>query len=169
MRRWSWLALVGLTIAACSGSDFGKEGTGQAGSAAAGSPSGGTKSSTAGDTSGGRAGANSAGSQSQSGAAGNGGSAGANSGGSGSGGKAGNGGSAGHSAGAGGMVLCPPCAAPPAPDCVGSGPCGCGPYVCPSGGTASGEECGPVVCVPPLECCNPLMGICTKAGQVCLQ
>lgn len=22
--------------------------------------------------------------------------------------------------------------APPAPDCVGSGPCGCGPYTCPS-------------------------------------
>ena len=160
MRRWSWLALVGVPIAACSGSDFGKEGTGgQGGSAGAGSPSGG--SSTAGSTSGGRAGANSAGSQSQSGAAGNGGRAGASNGGS--------GGSAGHSAGAGGMVVCPPCAAPPAPDCVGSGPCGCGPYVCPSGGAASGEPCGPVACKAPLECCNALMGICTMPGQVCLQ
>ncbi len=26
---------------------------------------------------------------------------------------------------------CPPCLPPPSPDCVGTGPCGCGPYECP--------------------------------------
>lgn len=29
---------------------------------------------------------------------------------------------------------CPPCAAPPSPDCIGRGPCGCGPYTCPDAG-----------------------------------
>lgn len=164
MRRCVWLALVGLAIAACSGGDFGKEGTGgQGGGAIAGSASGGANASTAGSTSAGHAGVSSGGSQSHSGAAGNGGRAGASSGGS-----AGVS-SGGHSAGVGGMVICPPCAAPPAPDCVGSGPCGCGPYVCPSGGAGQGEQCGPVVCTLPLECCNPLTGTCTKPGQVCLQ
>jgi hypothetical protein len=33
--------------------------------------------------------------------------------------------------GAGGQ-LCPPCVPPPSPECVGSGPCGCGPYTCPN-------------------------------------
>jgi hypothetical protein len=29
---------------------------------------------------------------------------------------------------------CPPCVPPPSPECVGTGPCGCGPYLCPDGG-----------------------------------
>jgi len=52
-------------------------------------------------------------------------------------GAAGSGGSGGTDAGATGGVggMCPPCVAPPFPGCVGSGPCGCGPYTCPDGGT----------------------------------
>ena len=42
-------------------------------------------------------------------------------------------------------LTCPPCVPPPV-GCVGAGPCGCGPYRCPDGG--SGEEqarsCGTV-------------------------
>lgn len=33
--------------------------------------------------------------------------------------------------------LCPPCVSPPSPDCVGTGPCGCGPYKCPDAGGSS--------------------------------
>ncbi len=32
---------------------------------------------------------------------------------------------------AGNGEMCPPCVPPPDEACVGSGPCGCGPYVCP--------------------------------------
>jgi len=32
---------------------------------------------------------------------------------------------------AGSGEMCPPCVPPPNEACVGSGPCGCGPYVCP--------------------------------------
>ncbi len=39
------------------------------------------------------------------------------------------------SAGVGGS--CPPCVPPPSPDCVGTGPCGCGPYECPDAGGSS--------------------------------
>lgn len=43
---------------------------------------------------------------------------------------------------------CPPCEAPPSPDCKGTGPCGCGPYVCPDASTgdcqvAATNACGP--------------------------
>lgn len=33
--------------------------------------------------------------------------------------------------GTGGDTDCPPCVPPPSDDCVGQGPCGCGPYECP--------------------------------------
>ena len=32
-----------------------------------------------------------------------------------------------------------------------------------------GEQCGDAVCGPGLVCCNPVMGICTKPGMVCIQ
>src|SRR5687768_14509518 len=35
---------------------------------------------------------------------------------------------------------CPPCEGPPAPGCVGRGPCGCGPYDCPSDGGNTNSE-----------------------------
>lgn len=35
------------------------------------------------------------------------------------------------------VQLCPPCMAPPSPSCVGTGPCGCGPYDCPDAGGSS--------------------------------
>lgn len=50
--------------------------------------------------------------------------------------------------GSGGTQMCPPCLAPPGPGCIGSGPCGCGPYTCPgtggSGGVGSQLSCAPV-------------------------
>lgn len=36
------------------------------------------------------------------------------------------------------MGGCPPCVAPPAPGCIGEGPCGCGPYVCPDTSLGAG-------------------------------
>jgi hypothetical protein len=48
-------------------------------------------------------------------------------------------------AGGTGGVLCPPCARPPRDDCVGSGPCGCGPYTCP-GGAADAGDAGASTC-----------------------
>jgi hypothetical protein len=51
----------------------------------------------------------------------------------------------GGSRGQGGEGMCPPCQAPPSPDCVGRGPCGCAPFECPQdrgtctdGGTCDG-------------------------------
>jgi hypothetical protein len=32
-----------------------------------------------------------------------------------------------------------------------------------------GEQCGDAVCGAGLVCCNPVMGICTKPGGVCIQ
>jgi hypothetical protein len=53
----------------------------------------------------------------------------------------------GGSSGLGG-VQCPPCARPPRDDCVGSGPCGCGPYTCPvdagDAGDAGASSCAVV-------------------------
>jgi len=43
----------------------------------------------------------------------------------------GTGGASGAGSGMGGDANCPPCVPPPSPDCVGTGPCGCGPYDCP--------------------------------------
>jgi hypothetical protein len=63
------------------------------------------------------------------------------------------GGSAGR-AGSGGFTGCPPCAAPPGPNCVGSGPCGCGPFTCADAGSPSGS-CGGVQCGPGTSCCGP--------------
>jgi hypothetical protein len=37
---------------------------------------------------------------------------------------------------------CPPCAAPPHDSCVGSGPCGCGPFTCDPYIPCLGAECG---------------------------
>jgi hypothetical protein len=31
------------------------------------------------------------------------------------------------------------------------------------------ETCGDTQCAPGLVCCNPVMGICTKPGGVCIQ
>lgn len=31
------------------------------------------------------------------------------------------------------------------------------------------EACGDAQCAPGLVCCNPVMGICTKPGGVCIQ
>ena len=53
-------------------------------------------------------------------------------------------------------TTCPPCVPPPSDDCVGSGPCGCGPYTCgeqadrldePVEAEDAGLMCPP--CVPP--------------------
>lgn len=33
----------------------------------------------------------------------------------------------------------------------------------------AGESCGSVTCGPGTVCCNPLRGICTKPGMVCIQ
>jgi hypothetical protein len=33
----------------------------------------------------------------------------------------------------------------------------------------AGEACGDVTCGPGTVCCNPLRGICTKPGMVCIQ
>jgi hypothetical protein len=45
-------------------------------------------------------------------------------------------------ASAGAAGSCPPCVPPPSPDCVGTGPCGCGPYLCPdAGGSSYGLQC----------------------------
>lgn len=30
-------------------------------------------------------------------------------------------------------------------------------------------ECGPAICGPGTFCCNPLLGICVKPGQICIQ
>ena len=72
--------------------------------------------------------------------------AGADSGGSGGSGQGGSGGTSGKGgaggSGQGGVAgtgNCPPCVPPPSPDCVGTGPCGCGPYECPG---SEGVPCG---------------------------
>ncbi|HEX7669188.1 MAG TPA: hypothetical protein VF395_06390, partial [Polyangiaceae bacterium] len=49
----------------------------------------------------------------------------------------------------------PPCAAPPRPNCVGSGPCGCGPYTCADAGSPQGA-CGGAKCGAGAVCCGPL-------------
>jgi hypothetical protein len=43
------------------------------------------------------------------------------------------------------MVMCPPCVSPPDEACLGSGPCGCGPYTCPM-------ACGTITCGPTEYC-----------------
>jgi hypothetical protein len=50
--------------------------------------------------------------------------------------------------GEGGTDVCPPCQAPPSPDCVGRGPCGCAPFECPDheGACNNGNYC-PGICV----------------------
>jgi len=50
-------------------------------------------------------------------------------------------GGSGGNGGTGTETQCPPCAAPPDFSCVGSGPCGCGPYTCP---TACGDQSCPL-------------------------
>ena len=69
------------------------------------------------------------------GTAGSSGKGGAATGGSGGTGNGGSGGAGGN--GTGGRIICPPCAAPPYPGCIGSGPCGCGPYTCPDAGNGT--------------------------------
>ena len=60
--------------------------------------------------------------------------------------------------GCGNNTMCPPCAAPPSGDCVGSGPCGCGPYTCPNvDAGSSGGECGETTCASN-ELCMQLPG-----------
>ena len=55
-------------------------------------------------------------------------------------------------------MICPPCAPPPSPDCVGTGICGCGPYVCPDAGAMCGGGLGGS-CGRGLECsCCPAGG-----------
>jgi len=94
----------------------------------------------------------SVGSNSSGGIVGNGG-AGATSGSATTGGASATGGGAGR-ASSGGSTACPPCAAPPGPNCVGSGPCGCGPYTCADAGSVAGS-CGGVQCGPGTSCCGP--------------
>jgi hypothetical protein len=68
-------------------------------------------------------------------------------------------------------VICPPCAAPPDPSCKGTGPCGCGPYICPDAGkdSGSGPPCGQVICPVGKVCCNPLTSTCALPDQICTQ
>jgi len=40
------------------------------------------------------------------------------------------------------IAPCPPCP-PPMPGCVGTGPCGCGPWVCEDGGAPSRSSAAP--------------------------
>lgn len=48
---------------------------------------------------------------------------------------------------AGGDEPCPPCTPPPELTCIGTGPCGCGPYICDFGDTcAEDNECSSGVC-----------------------
>ena len=46
---------------------------------------------------------------------------------------------------------CPPCVAPPHPSCRGSGPCGCGPYECPTPEGPPGEPLAGADCRGPVE------------------
>lgn len=149
-----------VTTSTTTGTGSGTGGTGgSGGSAGAGSGSGGT---------GGKAGAGGAGGKSGAGGA------------AGTGGRgqqdasvdAREAGSGGGTVDAGGDMICPPCVyiiAPPPPGCKPSGPCGCGPYVCPDAGGDGGVRCGDNVCAPGLVCCNALRGICTVPGGVCIQ
>ncbi|HVU03263.1 MAG TPA: hypothetical protein VHE30_15995 [Polyangiaceae bacterium] len=90
-----------------------------------------------------------------SGGASSGGTAGSSNGGSGTGGRSGSGGAGGSAGlGAGGFIACPPCAAPPRPNCVGSGPCGCGPYTCDDAGPPA-PTCGTETCGGGTSCCGP--------------
>ncbi len=102
----------------------------------------------------------------------------------------GHGGSAGSTAGSGGSGQggasgsgvggaggCPPCVGPPSPDCVGMGPCGCGPYVCPDtlacpDGSTMGpfeRSCGSAsdcsVALHQTDCCGTLtaLGVASSA------
>lgn len=69
---------------------------------------------------------------------------------SGVGGTGGTGGIGGGGGDVDGGIICPPCAPPPSPDCVGTGICGCGPYVCPPTDECSDED-GCVACSFPTE------------------
>ena len=104
------------------------------------------------------------------GGSGTGGSAVGGSGGPGTGGAAGAGGRGGSGAaggsggttGAGGTggIICPPCVPPPSNACRGTGPCGCGPYVCPDAGAP----------LPAIRCPDmpPAAGTpCARAGLAC--
>jgi len=56
------------------------------------------------------------------------------------------------------------CVDDPSDDCdpnAGGADCG--------GMCVKAETCGDVQCGPGLVCCNPVMGICTKPGMVCIQ
>jgi hypothetical protein len=88
-----------------------------------------------------------------------------------------------------GDILCPPCAPPSSDDCVGSGPCGCGPYDCPGdadlicGGHMSGWcpafnagcECCPAggplnnclcttTCESNSDCTDPARPVCNQSS-----
>ncbi|RYZ04602.1 MAG: hypothetical protein EOO73_23485 [Myxococcales bacterium] len=57
------------------------------------------------------------------------------------------------------------CVDDPSDDCdPASGGADCG-GICSN----EGEACGDVTCGPGTVCCNPLRGICTKPGMVCIQ
>lgn len=71
--------------------------------------------------------------------------------------------------------FCGGIAAIPCPEgktCVDDPADGCDPQ---QGGADCGgicvkaETCGEVTCGPGTVCCNPLRGICTKPGMVCIQ
>jgi len=87
-----------------------------------------------------------------------------------------------------GDTMCPPCVPPPSDDCIGSGPCGCGPYECPDAGTMTMTDanihdggsssldgdimCPPCVPPPSEDCvgtgpcgCGPYE--CPDAGAMC--
>lgn len=56
------------------------------------------------------------------------------------------------------------CVDDPSDDCdpnAGGADCG--------GICVAGETCGDTECGPGFVCCNPVMGICTKPGMVCIQ
>ena len=161
--RWFVLA-IGACIAGCGGAEFGAGSDGNAGGAAGSSAQAGSAGSI--DSS-------DAASTNDTGSSGPGGSK--PDGSVGAGGAGGRSGAGGTNGGAGSAV-CPPCAAPPDPSCVGQGICGCGPYVCADAGKdaaaeagPTGPQCGEVLCPLGKVCCNALMGICTAPGMTCIQ
>lgn len=155
------LLAAGACFLGCGGSEFTSASDGNSGGAAGSGAQGGNAGSVAiADASASDTGSNGSGgaSQSRDGAAG-----------------------AGGTMGVGGSA-CPPCAAPPNSACVGQGPCGCGPYICPEAGVDAGKdagkdaaaEAGPrcgetAMCPVGRVCCNPLKGICTLPGMTCIQ
>ena len=162
-RSFLFLA-IGACLVACGGSEFGSASDGNSlGAAGNGEQSGSAGSVNASD----------AASTGSSGAGGTMPSHDGSAGSVGTGGAGGKGGAGGMSGSGLGGSVCPPCAAPPNPSCVGQGICGCGPYICPDAGkdaaVEAGPRCGETVCEAGKVCCNALRGICTAPGMVCIQ